>query len=95
MAILSVCTRVMYIFSFLLRLRPRTAVEEEQYVEDCRLAILLQNEEFIRELKRNDEFLKELEKGLSGHFFVCQCFSYTIFSSQTKISVWKIPSRFY
>lgn len=44
------------------RIRPRTSVEEEQYVEDCRLAILLQNEEFIRELKRNDDFLKELEK---------------------------------
>nr|XP_039260976.1 homeobox protein 2-like isoform X1 [Styela clava]XP_039260977.1 homeobox protein 2-like isoform X1 [Styela clava]XP_039260978.1 homeobox protein 2-like isoform X1 [Styela clava] len=44
------------------RSRPRTAHEQEQYVEDQKLAILLQNEEFIRELKRNDEFLKALEK---------------------------------
>lgn len=44
------------------RSRPRTAHEQEQYVEDQKLAILLQNEEFIRELKRNDDFLKALEK---------------------------------
>lgn len=35
----------------------------KQYLEDERIALFLQNEEFMRELQRNRDFLMALEKG--------------------------------
>ena len=35
----------------------------ERFLEDEKLAIFLQNEEFLRELRRNKEFVSSLEKG--------------------------------
>lgn len=48
--------------------RRRTAVmnadpEMSQYLEDERLAIMLQNSEFLQELRGNEEFMQTLEKG--------------------------------
>lgn len=40
----------------------------KQYLEDERIALFLQNEEFMRELQRNREFLIALERGT-----VCAC----------------------
>lgn len=37
----------------------------KQYLEDERIALFLQNEEFMRELQRNREFLMALERGTS------------------------------
>lgn len=39
----------------------------KQYLEDERIALFLQNEEFMRELQRNHEFLIALEKGIPVH----------------------------
>lgn len=39
----------------------------KQYLEDERIALFLQNEEFMRELQRNHEFLIALEKGIPAH----------------------------
>lgn len=36
----------------------------KQYLEDERIALFLQNEEFMRELQRNREFLIALERGM-------------------------------
>lgn len=38
--------------------------ELSQYLEDERLAIMLQNSEFLEELRRNEDFMKTLEKGM-------------------------------
>lgn len=38
--------------------------ELERYLEDEKLAMVLQNEEFMRELRHNKEFMLSLEKGL-------------------------------
>lgn len=35
--------------------------EKAQYLEDERMAILLQNEEFVRELQHNQEFMSTLQ----------------------------------
>lgn len=35
--------------------------ETAQYLEDERMAILLQNEEFVRELQHNQEFMSTLQ----------------------------------
>lgn len=35
----------------------------KQYLEDERIALFLQNEEFMKELQRNREFLIALERG--------------------------------
>ena len=48
--------------------RRRTAVmnadaEMSQYLEDERLAIMLQNSEFLQELRGNEEFMQTLERG--------------------------------
>ena len=37
--------------------------EMSQYLEDERLAIMLQNSEFLQELRGNEDFMKTLEKG--------------------------------
>lgn len=37
----------------------------KQYLEDERIALFLQNEEFMRELQRNREFLIALERGMA------------------------------
>lgn len=46
---------------------PTGATEQDkklkQYLEDERIALFLQNEEFMRELQRNREFLIALERG--------------------------------
>lgn len=46
---------------------PAGATEQDkklkQYLEDERIALFLQNEEFMRELQRNREFLIALERG--------------------------------
>lgn len=39
----------------------------KQYLEDERIALFLQNEEFMRELQRNREFLIALERGTTVH----------------------------
>ena len=38
--------------------------ERAQYLEDERLAICLQNEEFLRELRDDEDFIKTLERGV-------------------------------
>lgn len=38
----------------------------KQYLEDERIALFLQNEEFMRELQRNREFLIALERGTAA-----------------------------
>lgn len=38
-------------------------LEMSQYLEDERLAIALQNSEFLQELRGNEDFMKTLEKG--------------------------------
>ena len=38
--------------------------ELEQFLEDEKLAMVLQNEEFMRELRHNQDFMLSLEKGL-------------------------------
>lgn len=35
-----------------------------RYLEDERIALLLQNEEFVTELKRNKDFMSTLERGM-------------------------------
>ncbi len=40
----------------------------KQYLEDERIALFLQNEEFMRELQRNREFLIALERGMTMYF---------------------------
>lgn len=37
--------------------------EMKRYLEDERVALLLQNEEFVTELRRNKDFMSTLEKG--------------------------------
>jgi hypothetical protein len=39
----------------------------KQYLGDERIALFLQNEEFMRELQRNREFLIALERGVHTH----------------------------
>lgn len=39
-------------------------LEMSQYLEDERLAIALQNSEFLQELRGNEDFMKTLEKGI-------------------------------
>jgi len=39
-------------------------IELERFLEDEKLAMVLQNEEFIRELRHNRDFMSSLEKGL-------------------------------
>ena len=43
--------------------RQRNIDEQAQYIEDRKVALMLQNEEFLRELRRNEQFLQELSKG--------------------------------
>lgn len=38
----------------------------KQYLEDERIALFLQNEEFMRELQRNHDFLIALERGMAS-----------------------------
>lgn len=38
--------------------------ESSQYLEDERIAIFLQNEEFVRELRRNEDFVVSLHNDL-------------------------------
>lgn len=49
---------------------PAGATEQDkklkQYLEDERIALFLQNEEFMRELQRNREFLIALERGIKN-----------------------------
>lgn len=37
--------------------------ELAQYLEDERLALMYQNQEFLRELQANEDFMKTLERG--------------------------------
>jgi len=43
--------------------------ELEQFLEDEKLAMVLQNEEFMRELRHNKDFMLSLEKGLWFRIF--------------------------
>lgn len=56
--------------------RSQGSLEQErkwkQYLEDERIALFLQNEEFMKELQRNRDFLLALERGDLKHF--CFCF---------------------
>lgn len=45
--------------------------ELDRYLEDERIALFLQNEEFMNELRWNKEFLSTLEKGTT--FVVNRC----------------------
>jgi len=45
----------------------------DQFLEDERIALFLQNEEFMSELRRNKDFLSALVKGTKNHKFE-QCF---------------------
>ena len=49
------------------RRRKRTSMEVDpeltQYLEDERLAIALQNSEFLQELRGNEDFMKTLKRG--------------------------------
>lgn len=40
--------------------------ELAQFLEDERMAIFLQNEEFMRELRRNKDFMSSLDSGQAG-----------------------------
>jgi len=42
-------------------------IKLKQYLEDERIALFLQNEEFMRELQRNREFLIALERGMTSY----------------------------
>lgn len=50
--------------------RGQGSLEQErrwkQYLEDERIALFLQNEEFMKELQRNRDFLLALERGEKG-----------------------------
>ena len=49
------------------RAREKNAESElKQFLEDERLAIFLQNEEFMRELRHNKDFMMSLEQGISS-----------------------------
>lgn len=53
-------------------LLPEAAEQDDklkQYLEDERIALFLQNEEFMRELQRNHDFLMALERGRT--LFMC------------------------
>ena len=54
------------------RRRKRTSIdmdpEMSQYLEDERLAIMLQNSEFLQELRGNDDFMQTLQRGGCGRF---------------------------
>jgi hypothetical protein len=58
------------------RQRQRTSAdidpEMARYLEDERLALALQNSEFLQELRSNDDFMKTLEKGKV--LFCCHCY---------------------
>lgn len=43
--------------------------ELAQYLEDERIALFLQNEEFVRELMGNKEFMSTLEKGINFYLY--------------------------
>lgn len=47
--------------------------ELERFLEDEKLAMVLQNEEFIRELRHNEDFMLSLEKGLLMLRIINQC----------------------
>lgn len=52
----------------------------KQYLEDERIALFLQNEEFMRELQRNREFLVALERGTVGRRVVsAHIYSHVVF----------------
>lgn len=48
--------------------------ETAQYLEDERMAILLQNEEFVRELQHNQEFMSTLQ--MDAERLVCSIFGH-------------------
>lgn len=56
---------------------PAGATEQDkklkQYLEDERIALFLQNEEFMRELQRNREFLIALERGIKNELVLPEC----------------------
>lgn len=45
----------------------------KQYLEDERIALFLQNEEFMKELQRNREFLVALERGAQSLLCAVRC----------------------
>jgi hypothetical protein len=49
--------------------------ELDRYLEDERIALFLQNEEFMAELRWNKDFLLTLEKGgaLLKYILICSC----------------------
>ena len=66
------------------RRRKRTSVDMDpelsQYLEDERLAIMLQNSEFLQELRGNEDFMQTLERGKQNNMItiaqlsrVCIC----------------------
>lgn len=52
-------------------------LEMSQYLEDERLAIALQNSEFLQELRGNEDFMKTLEKGI----WILLLFDFNLFYS--------------
>lgn len=49
----------------------------KQYLEDERIALFLQNEEFMKELQRNREFLVALERGTES--LLCEVYAERLF----------------
>lgn len=56
--------------------------KHEQFLEDEKLAQVLQNEEFVRELTRNTDFMMSLERGKTDVNYNC---SYSYFHVESKI----------
>uniref|UniRef100_A0A8C8E8Q6 CUE domain containing 1 n=1 Tax=Otus sunia TaxID=257818 RepID=A0A8C8E8Q6_9STRI len=85
--------------------RGQGSLEQErrwkQYLEDERIALFLQNEEFMKELQRNRDFLLALERGekrLQKHLpllFGCASRPLTLTSSSVALPVasWLVPKQ--
>lgn len=58
----------------------------KQYLEDERIALFLQNEEFMKELQRNREFLDALERGTES-LLCCEVYTMTAFTMASFIDL--------
>ena len=71
--------------------------------DDCsaiylRLALIMQNEEFLRELKRNEDFMRtlEFERGKNNSYFflsTCAIIQYPMSVQRMKSSLWRKPTE--
>jgi len=62
--------------------------EISQYLEDERIAILLQNKEFVQELRRNKHFMQTLEldqtKAQAGYALIF-CYDVILYDNEIKL----------